>query len=53
VNDVVTKPFAPSSIDARVVRRMFSEDLSLFNSALSRLLRDYAEFAVPLCLFAR
>ena len=35
------------SIDAAVVQQMFGEDLSLFNSLLARMLRDYAEFALP------
>ncbi len=38
-----------SSLDGGVVRQMFGEDLSLFKSALSRLLKDFAEFAGPIC----
>jgi len=37
-----------SSIDAGVVRQIFGEDVLLFRSALSRMLRDYAEFTSPL-----
>jgi CheY-like chemotaxis protein len=35
------------SIDAAVVQQMFGDDLSLFKSLLARMLRDYAEFALP------
>jgi CheY-like chemotaxis protein/HPt (histidine-containing phosphotransfer) domain-containing protein len=35
-----------ASINAGVVQQMFGENTRLFNSALSRILRDYAEFAV-------
>jgi PAS domain S-box-containing protein len=37
-----------SSIDAGVVQQMFAGDLTLFKSALSRMLRDYAVFAAPI-----
>jgi len=40
------RPFL-RSIDAAVVQQMFGEDLSLFKSLLARMLRDYAEFALP------
>jgi CheY-like chemotaxis protein/HPt (histidine-containing phosphotransfer) domain-containing protein len=36
-----------SCIDASAVRRMFGDDLPLFKSSLSHLLRDYATFAMP------
>ena len=36
-----------SFIDAKVMHQMFGEDLPLFTSALSMLLRDHAEFGVP------
>jgi len=35
------------SIDAAVVQQMFGDDLSLFKSLLARMLRDYADFALP------
>jgi HPt (histidine-containing phosphotransfer) domain-containing protein len=41
------EPLIPS-IDAGVVRQMFGADLPLFKSALSRMLRDYVEFALPI-----
>jgi DNA-binding NarL/FixJ family response regulator/HPt (histidine-containing phosphotransfer) domain-containing protein len=37
-----------SCIDAGVVQQMFGEDLTLFGSALSLLLRDHAEFNTPM-----
>jgi PAS domain S-box-containing protein len=36
-----------SSIDAGTVQRTFGDDLSLFKSLLPRILRDFAEFALP------
>jgi chemotaxis protein histidine kinase CheA len=36
-----------SSIDTGVVRRTFGEDLSLFKTLLPRILRDFAEFSLP------
>jgi PAS domain S-box-containing protein len=39
-----------SSIDPAVVQQMFGEDLTLFKSVLSRLLRDYADLAGPSCI---
>jgi PAS domain S-box-containing protein len=36
-----------SSIDADMVQRTFGEDLSLFKTLLPRILRDFAEFALP------
>jgi PAS domain S-box-containing protein len=38
------------SIDAAVVQQMFGDDLSLFKSLLSRLLRDYADLALPVAV---
>jgi PAS domain S-box-containing protein len=35
------------SIDAAVVQQMFGEDLTLFKTLLARMLRDYADFALP------
>jgi HPt (histidine-containing phosphotransfer) domain-containing protein len=37
-----------SSIDAAVVQQMFGDDQSLFESLLVRLLRDYADLALPI-----
>jgi HPt (histidine-containing phosphotransfer) domain-containing protein len=37
-----------ASIDAGVVRQMFGGDSALFQSLLARLLRDYADLALPL-----
>jgi HPt (histidine-containing phosphotransfer) domain-containing protein len=45
-SDRNARPFL-RSIDAAVVQQMFGEDLSLFKSLLARMLRDYAEFALP------
>jgi CheY-like chemotaxis protein len=45
-SDYDGRPFM-RSIDAAVVQQMFGEDLSLFKSLLARMLRDYAEFALP------
>ncbi len=39
-----------SSVDAGVVRIMFGDDLPLFKSVLARVLRDYADLALPICL---
>ena len=35
------------SIDADVVQQMFGDDLALFNSLLARILREYADLALP------
>jgi HPt (histidine-containing phosphotransfer) domain-containing protein len=37
-----------SSVDAGVVQQMFGYDLPLFKSVLTRILRDYAQFADPI-----
>ena len=36
-----------SSIDATVVQQMFGDDLALFKSLVGRLLREYADLALP------
>ena len=36
------------SIDAGVVQQMFGDDMSLFKSLLKRMLREYADLAVPI-----
>jgi HPt (histidine-containing phosphotransfer) domain-containing protein len=41
-----------SSIDAGTVQQMFGDDLSLFKSLLVRLLQEYTDLAVPLCISA-
>jgi PAS domain S-box-containing protein len=38
------------SIDAGVVQQMFGDDLSLFKSLLVRLLHEYTDLAVPVCV---
>jgi HPt (histidine-containing phosphotransfer) domain-containing protein len=38
----------PASIDASIVSQMFGEDLTLFKSVLGRMLRDYADLALPI-----
>jgi CheY-like chemotaxis protein len=37
-----------SSIDAGVVQQMFGDDMSLFKSLLARMLREFADLALPL-----
>jgi PAS domain S-box-containing protein len=37
-----------SCIDAGVVKQMFGEDVALFKSLLARMLRDYADLALPI-----
>src|ERR1700730_15227047 len=37
-----------SSIDAGVVQQMFGDDLPMFKSLLARMLRDYADLALPI-----
>ena len=39
-----------SCIDAGIVQRMFGDDLPLFKSLLGRLLRDFADLALPISL---
>ena len=39
-------PLMPS-IDVATVKQMFGDDLSLFKSVLGRMLRDYADLALP------
>jgi PAS domain S-box-containing protein len=39
-----------ASIDSAVVKQNFGNDSSLFKSLLARLLRDYAEFALPIAM---
>jgi PAS domain S-box-containing protein len=44
-------PLMPS-IDASVVQQMFGDDLSLFKTLLTRMLRDYADLALPISVSA-
>jgi PAS domain S-box-containing protein len=37
-----------SSIDAGLVQQMFGDDISLFKSLLARMLRDFADLALPI-----
>jgi CheY-like chemotaxis protein/HPt (histidine-containing phosphotransfer) domain-containing protein len=39
-----------SSIDSAIVQQMFGGDLVLFKSLLARMLRDYADLALPICV---
>jgi HPt (histidine-containing phosphotransfer) domain-containing protein len=39
-----------SSIDPGVVKQMFGDDLALFKSLLARVLRDFADFALPILI---
>jgi PAS domain S-box-containing protein len=39
-----------SSVDAVVVQQMFGDDLTLFKSVLGRMLRDFADLALPMCV---
>ena len=39
-----------SAVDAQIVKRMFGEDLELFTSLMRRMLRDFADFALPIVL---
>jgi PAS domain S-box-containing protein len=41
-----------SSIDAGVVQQMFGDDLAMFKSLLARMLRDFADLALPTCVSA-
>ena len=45
--DIAESPFG-SGVDAKVVQRMFGEDLDLFTSLLRRMLKDFADFALPI-----
>ena len=40
------------SIDAGVVQQMFGDDLPMFKSLLARMLRDFADLALPTCVSA-
>src|ERR1700730_1509390 len=39
-----------SSIDAGVVQQMFGDDLPMFRSLLARMLRDFADLALPIAV---
>jgi HPt (histidine-containing phosphotransfer) domain-containing protein len=44
--DAAIRPFM-ASIDAAVVQQMFGDDMRLFESLLTRMLREYADLALP------
>ena len=39
-----------ASIDVATIKQMFGDDMSLFKTVLGRMLRDYADLALPLTL---
>ncbi len=45
----VSGPFMPS-IDATIAQRMFGDDLPLFKSVLTRILKEYADLALPIAV---
>ncbi|HXN08413.1 MAG TPA: response regulator, partial [Candidatus Acidoferrales bacterium] len=45
---MVTDGLLMSSVDAGVVHQMFGDDLALFKSLLARVLRDFADLALPI-----
>jgi CheY-like chemotaxis protein/HPt (histidine-containing phosphotransfer) domain-containing protein len=47
--DATDRPLM-SSIDAGVVQQMFGDDVQMFKSLLARMLRDYADLALPICV---
>jgi CheY-like chemotaxis protein len=46
------RPKLMPSIDAGIVQQMFGDDLTLFKSLLVRLLEEYTDLAVPVCVSA-
>ncbi len=42
-----------SSIDSAIMQQMFGDGLALFKSLLARMLRDYADLALPMCVSLR
>jgi CheY-like chemotaxis protein/nitrogen-specific signal transduction histidine kinase/HPt (histidine-containing phosphotransfer) domain-containing protein len=46
VAESVARPFM-KSVDAGIVQQMFGEDITLFKSLLGRMLKDYADLALP------
>jgi CheY-like chemotaxis protein len=49
IRQAADRPVMPS-IDAGVVQQMFGDDLSLFKSLLARLLREFADLALPIAV---
>jgi PAS domain S-box-containing protein len=47
--NAVGGPFMPS-IDAAIAQRMFGDDLALFKSVLTRILKEYADLALPIAV---
>jgi PAS domain S-box-containing protein len=48
-SDATRRPLM-SSIDAGVVQQMFGDDLPLFKSLLARMLREFADLALPIAV---
>jgi CheY-like chemotaxis protein len=48
--DAGDRPKLMPSIDAGIVQQMFGDDLTLFKSLLVRLLNEYTDLAVPVCV---
>jgi CheY-like chemotaxis protein len=46
------RPKLMPSIDAGIVQQMFGDDLTLFKSLLARLLQEYTDLTVPVCISA-
>jgi PAS domain S-box-containing protein len=46
------RPKLMPSIDAGIVQQMFGDDLALFRSLLDRLLQEYTDLTVPVCVSA-
>ena len=46
------RPKLMPSIDAGIVQQMFGDDLTLFKSLLDRLLQEYTDLTVPICVSA-
>jgi CheY-like chemotaxis protein len=46
------RPKLMPSIDAGIVQQMFGDDLTLFKSLLARLLQEYTDLTIPVCLSA-
>jgi CheY-like chemotaxis protein len=47
-NRRIADPLLMSCIDAGVVQQLFGDDMSLFKSLLARVLRDFADLALPI-----
>jgi PAS domain S-box-containing protein len=49
-NRLATGGLLMSSVDAGIVHQMFGDDLALFKSLLARVLRDFADLALPISI---